>query len=196
MNRRKALENSGILALATLGAPSVISMLQSCQTQERLDWRPKFLSEDEARTISKLVDLLLPATDTPGALDVKVDIFMDQFFEEAMDETGQQQIRKAIAEFNEQCEQKYGKQFADLDASVQQEVMRSWEASPKFNPGVWGTAVGEQQPISFYRSLKSMALWAYMSSEEVGKNILSYDPIPTEYRGCISVDEVGNRWSL
>ena len=196
MDRRKALKDSGILALATLGAPSILSMLQSCQTQERLDWQPKFFSEKEARTVSKLVDLLLPTTDTPGALDVKVDIFMDKFFAEAVDESGQLQTREAISAFNDQCKAQHGKDFPSLEGSLQQQVMRLAENSHKFNPGVWGTAVGEQQPISFYRSIKSMALWAYMSSEEVGKNVLNYDPIPQEYLGCIPLDEVGNRWTL
>ena len=112
MDRRKALKDSGILALATWGAPSILSMLQSCQTQERLDWQPKFFSEKEARTVSKLVDLLLPTTDTPGALDVKVDIFMDKFFAEAVDESGQLQTREAISAFNDQCKAQHGKDFA------------------------------------------------------------------------------------
>ena len=65
-----------------------------------------------------------------------------------------------------------------------------------FNRGVWGTAVGEQKPVGFYRQLKSQALWAYFSSEEIGKNVLNYDPIPGEYLGCNPVSDVGKVWSL
>ncbi len=56
---------------------------------------------------------------------------------------------------------------------------------------------GEQEPVGFYRQLKSMALWGYFSSEEIGMKHLNYDPIPGEYRGCIPLDEVGGKnWSL
>ena len=53
--------------------PSIISLLQSCKSESRLDWQPLFFEEEEARFISALVDTILPPTDTPGALDVGVD---------------------------------------------------------------------------------------------------------------------------
>jgi len=84
-----------------------------------------------------------------------------------------------------------------LNASDREKVLQAAEKnSGKFSPGVWGTAVGKQEPIGFYRSIKSMAIWAYFSSEEIGKNVLAYDPIPGTYEPCIPVSEVGNRWSL
>jgi hypothetical protein len=75
-------------------------------------------------------------------------------------------------------------------------TVASTGTSPKFAPKVWGTGVGPQEPVGFYRDLKSAVLYAYFSSEEIGKNVLSYDPIPGEYRGCMPLSEVGNTWSL
>ena len=36
--------------------------------------------------------------------------------------------------------------------------------------------------------LRSLAIWAYKTSEVVGKNILAYDPIPGVQKGCISLE--------
>ena len=197
MDRRKALQKAGLITGAAVVLPTWLTMLQSCQTVPRLDWQPTFLDEDEALLISELVDLILPRTETPGALDVKVDIFLDKVFAETYDVEAQEQIREEIASFNADCEQNFGSKFVHLSQADRIAVLKSVETkSGKFNGSVWGTAVGTQEPVGFYRSIKSMAIWAYFTSEEIGEKILSYDPIPQEYEGCKSVNEVGNRWSL
>ena len=197
MDRRKALQKTGLFAGATLIMPTMLSILQSCKEEKRLDWQPEFFTEDEAKTVSLLVDMILPRTDTPGALDVKSDIFMDKVIARTYDAEGREHMRSEIAAFNADCEEKYGAVFIDLSESDRIAVLKKAEAdSGKFNPGVWGTAVGEQEPIGFYRGLKSMAIWAFFTSEEIGENVLSYDPIPGNYEPCKPVSEVGNRWSL
>ena len=197
MDRRKALQQTGLFAGATLMMPTMLSILQSCKEEKRLDWQPEFFTEHEAKTVSLLVDMILPRTDTPGALDVKSDIFMDKVIARTYDAEGQENMRSEIAAFIANCEENYGAAFIDLKEADRIAVLKEAEAtSGKFNPGVWGTAVGEQEPIGFYRGLKSMAIWAYFTSEEMGKNVLSYDPIPGNYEPCKPVSEVGNRWSL
>ncbi len=185
------------MAGAAVMVPSFLALLQSCSESTDLDWQPQFLDTDEARFISSFVDVLLPRTDTPGALDVKVDMFLDLVFAKTYDEGAQQQIRDDIAQFNADCVGNHGAAFADLKPADQAAAFTAAEASSgTFNGKVWGTAVGTQAPVGFYRSLKSMALWAYFSSEEIGEKVLSYDPIPTVYQGCIPLSDVGNSWSL
>ena len=197
MNRRNALRKTALMASTAMAAPSLFSLLQSCKQQDRLKWEPLFLSEDQARFVSAFVDTILPRTDTPGALDVKTDIFLDLIFAKTYDADAQKNIASDIDKFNADVKASHGKVFSDLSEDKKKEVLKKAEAeSPKFNPKVWGTAVGKQEPVGFYRSLKSLALWGYFSSEEIGKNHLSYDPIPGAYLGCIPLSDVGNTWSL
>ncbi len=197
MDRRKALQNTGLLAGATLVIPSFLSLLQSCKTEPRLDWQPLFFTKDEALLVSSLVDTILPRTETPGALDVKADMFLDKVFAKTYDEKAREKVRSDMAQFNADCTQQFGDAFADLGETDKVAMLKAMEAtSGKFNGSVWGTSVGKQEPVGFYRSLKSMAIWAYFTSEEIGEKVLSYDPVPQEYDGCKPVSEVGNRWSL
>ncbi|MBQ4914735.1 gluconate 2-dehydrogenase subunit 3 family protein [Maribacter sp. MMG018] len=197
MDRRKALKKAGLIAGATITMPSMFSLLQSCKNESRLDWKPLFFTDIEAKTVALLIDMILPKTDTPGGLDVKADIFIDKVIAKSYDEEEQKKMRSDITEFNAGCKDKKGDIFIDLKESDRIEILKEAEASSgKYNPGVWGTHVGEQEPIGFYRSLKSMAIWAYFTSEEVGKNVLSYDPIPGVFEPCKPLSEVGNRWSL
>jgi len=198
MNRREALKNTALLAGGVLAGPSLLSLLQSCTKANRLDWQPLFLNEDQAMLISAFVDTILPATDTPGALDVNVDMFIDLFFEKTYDAEAQQQVRNELDQFNAGAEQNYGAPFADLNNEDRKQFLLDHEKDGgTFRKSVWGTAVGDQEePPGFYKSLKSLTLWAYFNSEKVGEEILVYDPIPGVYRGCIPLSDVGNSWSL
>ncbi len=197
MNRRNALRKTAILAGTATVAPSLLSLLQSCKEQSRLNWQPVFLSEDQARFISAFVDTILPKTETPGALDVKTDIFIDLVYAKVYDKKAQENVVAEIEKFNATCKERFGDVFADLSPEDKAAMLKAADAeSGKFNGNVWGTAVGKQEPVGFYRSLKSMTLSGYFSSEEIGKNYLSYDPIPGEYLGCIPLSDVGNSWSL
>ena len=197
MDRRSALKKAGVLAGSAVAIPSFFSLLQSCKSENRLDWQPLFFTETEAKTISVLLDMILPRTDTPGALDVKSDIFIDKVIAKTYDEEAQAKMRSEIAAFNSECEKNYGNTFIELNASDREKVLQAAEKnSGKFSPGVWGTPVGKQETIGFYRSIKSMAIWSYFSSEEIGKNVLAYDPVPGNFEPCIPLSEGQNRWSL
>lgn len=197
MDRRTALRKTAMLAGTAVATPGLFSLLQSCQQQPRLNWQPAILSQEQAGLISSLVDTLLPETKTPGGLDMKVDIFIDAAIYQLFDKAGQKTIKSEIDAFDAECKKKHGDYFALLDEEDRSKFLKEKEReSPKYNGKVWGTAVGVQQAVGFYRSMKSMILWGYFSSEEIGKNVLSYDPIPGHYRGCIPLSDVDNSWSL
>ncbi len=198
MQRRQAMKNMGLMGGAAVLATPLFTLLQSCKETNRSSWTPLFFNGEEAQLISSLVDTILPQTDTPGGLDVKVDIFIDRVYDQLYDANGQKNIRSELALLQQRLSEKYTKKFSELSTDQKIEVLKEEEKNnaARFNSGVWGTAVGEQKPIGFYRSLKSLILWGYFSSEDIGKNVLNYDPIPGEYRGCIPLEEVGRLWSL
>lgn len=197
MDRRSALKKTGLLAGAAVTMPTMLSLLQSCKNEPRQTWQPEFLNEQEAGTISTLVDMILPRTDTPGALDVKVDVFIDKVIDQTYDAEGKQSMRDDIAAFNSDCKKNFGDVFINLDEANRIEVLKDAEkTSGKFNPGVWGKTIGKEESIGFYRSIKATAIWAYFTSEEIGEKVLAYDPVPGNYEACKPLSEVGNRWSL
>ncbi|GJM30440.1 MAG: hypothetical protein DHS20C17_30750 [Cyclobacteriaceae bacterium] len=197
MERRKALKQTAIAAGSVALTPALFSLLQSCQQQTRLEWEPQFLNHQQASFISSMVDTILPKTDTPGGLEVKVDIFIDKVFAEIYDQEQQTAVVREIEQFDQKCREQFGDSFAKLNDKERTEVLKNAESTAgKFNGKVWGTAVGTQQPVGFYRNLKSMILWGYFTSAEIGKNVLNYDPVPGAYLGCIPLSEVGNIWSL
>jgi len=197
MDRRKAIKRSGYITANAILAPALLSIFQSCQTENRLDWTPQFFTEPEANCITSLLDTILPRTETPGALDVNVDVFMDKVIAKTYDSDNQKQIRQHISDFNTTCESEFGKPFSELTNDQKTVILNAEESSSgKFSGSVWGTAVGPQAKIGFYRSFKAMAISAYFSSEKIGKSVLNYDPIPQEYIACVPLSDIGNRWTF
>ena len=46
--------------------------------------------------------------------------------------------------------------------------------------------------------IRDQTVWAFKTSEEIGKNVLAYDPIPGKQKGCVSLEEAtgGKAWAL
>ena len=194
MNRREAIKKTAFLGITS---SSMFTLLQSCQQQPRPGWQPQFLSLDHAQLVAALVDTILPATDTPGGLDVKLDMFIDLIYANTMDDGAKEQVTAELNAFNQKCTDRFSRVFHLLDDDQKKTILMEEEtSSPKFNGGVWGTAVGEQEPVGFYRSIKSMMLWGYFTSQEIGRDVLNYDPVPGEYKGCVPLSDVGRIWSL
>ena len=197
LNRRDVLRNISWLAGGAIVTPA---LLHSCNTdnQPELGWEPGFFSDDEARFLTSYIDTLLPRTDTPGGLDVGVDRFIDRVMAATNADTDELlPMQTGIRDFNENARTRFGKVFHELEADQRGQLFSDAEKSARYMPSVWGTAVGEQPPIGFYRSFKSMVLWGYLRSEQIGTEVLAYDPVPGEYDGDYPLSETGGRsWSL
>ncbi|MGB3149984.1 MAG: gluconate 2-dehydrogenase subunit 3 family protein, partial [Maribacter sp.] len=64
MDRRKALKNMGLALGYTVATPTLISLMQSCKGEPAVVWTPDFFTADEGSAVTKLVDIILPKTDT------------------------------------------------------------------------------------------------------------------------------------
>ena len=200
MTRRHLLQSLSFLTGGSVLAPAALStLLQGCAEADRRSWQPAYLTADEADFLTAYVDTLLPRTDTPGGLDVGVDVFIDKVLAATTTPTDEPSpLQEGIAAFEASAKTAHGDAFAKLTADQRAGLFAAAEErSPRYNPQVWGTAVGEEPPIDFYRSLKSMALWGYLSSEPIGTEVLNYDPVPGGFDGDIPLESVGGRaWSL
>lgn len=197
MNRRNLLKNTGYVAGALTLSPALMAIWQSCENQSRLTYTPQLLSSEQAQFLAALVDLILPQTEYPGGLDVKVDMFMDSVYAQIYPKEGQTKVLNQLDELAQVSVDLFQKPFHKLNLEQKSQLVGEWEKEgAKYLKTVWGKPVGKQEEISFYRQLKSQILGAYFSSEEIGKNYLSYDPIPGVYQGCIDLSTVGNAWTF
>src|SRR5690606_38334942 len=140
---------------------------------------------------------ILPKTDTPGARELKVDVFIDVIVKETLPPEEQERIKAGIEEFSRASKEMFGKNFKNLPEEEQHQVLEKYEKEANtINASVWGSTIAVQEPIHFYRKIKQLTLLGYYTSEYLGKNVLVYDPVPGVQLGSIPLKDVGNSWSL
>ncbi|MGX1928258.1 gluconate 2-dehydrogenase subunit 3 family protein [Flagellimonas sp. 2504JD4-2] len=216
MERRAALKNMGMVFGYAAATPTLLSIVQSCQTKKALDWTPSFFSKEQGSVVHSLVDILLPKTDTPSASELNVHMFLDQFAHEVLPEEQQGLMKLTMEKFTNKVLTGSGKEsLEDVDAEDLEPVFATYlkKRTPEqeeehekimeayfvaMESGETAELDDEVACFTFANSVRGTAIWAYKSSEYIGEEVLAYLPIPGEYIGCGDVDELtqGRAWSL
>lgn len=215
MDRRKALKNMGLAMGYTVATPTLISLMQSCKGEPAAVWTPDFFTIDEGSAVTKLVDIILPKTDTPSASEVNVHLFIDKFANEVMEKEQQDFVRMSMNKFMDKVLANSGKeQIKDITTEDLEPVLAAalkvsnedkvtnMKMINTYNKAV---AAGEEAQLddtvsrfAFADNLRGMTIWGYKTSEYVGEEVLAYLPVPGEYIGCADTQELtgGKAWSL
>ncbi|EAR02614.1 gluconate 2-dehydrogenase subunit 3 family protein [Maribacter sp. HTCC2170] len=215
MDRRKALKNMGLSLGYVVATPTLISIVQSCKSENVLEWTPDFFSKEEGSVLTHLVDIILPKTDTPSATEVQVNLFIDRFADQVMLKEQQDLFKMAMNKFIDKALRDNGKEnAADLTSKQLEKVLTSAlkiskvqqttydEALEKYMGALSeGTKVELDDEVArnaFAKNLRGMAVWGYKTSEYVGENVLVYLPVPGEYIACGNPEELtgGKAWAL
>lgn len=172
MNRREAIKRAGFLLGVTLSTPMITATLNAQSTPGT-----GALKRGQLRAVSAIADRILPKTDTPGALDVGVPDLIDTLYKSYLTKDEQRTFRRGLTAVNKAAQAAHDKNFVQLEGSQQDSVLKGISES--------------DQP--FFRKMREMTISGYFTSEEVMKNVLNYDFIPGMWKGCVDIDEVGNR---
>ena len=198
MNRRTALKNTALFLGYAVSAGTLSEVFLSCAAaQGGKRWKPVFLTKAQAATIAEMAETILPRTNTPGAKDIGVPQFIDKMLKESLSPEEQRDFMAGLAKFEADCQAGYGKPFTACDQTQREAYLLKLDrASGKYGHSFWGiTLANPSNPNLFFRRMKALTLLGYYTSQRVGQEILSYDPLPGVFQGCIPLSEVGNSWN-
>ena len=132
----------------------------------------KFFSADEMKTLSCLVDLIIPRTDTPGAADASVHFIIDGN-SRARAKLGAD-FRRGIASLNGDARKKDGKAFVDLSEPEQVAILTAFSKEE-------GTS-----RAAFFKLLKDATVDGYYSTKEGLQQELGWNAntFLKEFPGC------------
>ena len=176
VGRREAIRRVALLAGVAV-SPQWLAAVGRAQTPAA---KP-YLTPTRAAVLAAAADRILPRTDTPGAADVGVPAFIDRLYGEFMTPAEQKLLLAGLDEIEAAAKRAHSGAFATLPVITQDTVLR----------GV-ATAQQGREPSSF-ALIRSATVLGYFTSEQVGRNVLHYDPIPGAYDGCVPIDQVGRR---
>lgn len=189
IDRKEAIKRTGLLLGGVIFAPNILGVLNGC-TATPGEWNSEIFTEAQARLISSLSDVILPADDeTPSASEVGVPQFIEAMVGEVYTEEQRTEFLEGLDEFAEEYHTQLQSEFYEDPEDRRYEFTYHQneigvEADPDSN---------ERRP--FILTFKELTLLGYFTSEEGATQVLRYEPVPGRYDGCMPVEEVGRAWA-
>lgn len=167
------------LSFGALWTALVLPVGAVAQTTPTLTWTPKALSSDQARTLDVVAEVIIPATETPGARAAGVPQFVDRALAGYYDPADGARLKAGLDRIDSDARAAHGAAFASLTGAQQLALLTRYDA----------------EGVAFFRALKELITIGYFTSEPGATIALRYDPVPGDYRGCIPFSEVGRGWA-
>ena len=188
VSRRDALRKLGMSGMAAATAPSWVEALTELAqghihptptaAAAAADWKPKVLSADQDATVVVLSEMIIPATNTPGAKAALVSRFVDAVLEDA-DEHERKEFLRGLEWTNLKSRELFGADFKSATAAQQTELLTAMSSD---SPATSADLLGRD----FFKAIKSLTITGYYTSEIGMKEELGDDGqvFFAEFKGC------------
>ncbi|HEX7987913.1 MAG TPA: gluconate 2-dehydrogenase subunit 3 family protein, partial [Duganella sp.] len=142
---------------------------------------------DQLALTGVLAEMIIPATDTPGALAAGAHQAIGRLLLDCESAANQRRFVAGLAMLDKVAGAEGGAGFAALPAARRGELMALMEA---------GGAPFTNTDKRFFIQLKALTVFAYCTSEAGATLALSYLPVPGGYQGNVPLARVGRAWAL
>jgi hypothetical protein len=134
-----------------------------------------YLSPEQESLLAEVVGTIIPGTDTPGAKDLNVHIFVQKMVTDCYEKDVQQNLAKGLDTVEEMARKNHSNAFAACTEPQRIAILTSMEQSD----------IEEQK--AFFDLVKELTIFGYTTSEYVMTNLTEYTMIPGHYYGCVPV---------
>lgn len=145
-----------------------------------------FYTSEEYRLTSILSDLIIPDTETKGALAVGVPLFMDSLYTEWASKDTQVKHRKAHALVKQTLDTLANQDFISAPVEVQLSALNTLDQQAFSNT---------TEAADSYRGIKSLIARFYYFSEVGASQELRYELVPGKWEPCVPVEKIGRTWA-
>ena len=178
MTDRRSFIRRASLLMAHAAFPQVLTaFLTGCSAKHPRT--PVFCSAEEMRTLAVLVDLILPATDSPAASVAETHWFIDLALNACATPTQKDAMRGGLRDLD-------AAGFLNLDATGQTKLLQKRAAADIALP----------YDQSFFKILKDYTLTGYFNSEIGATQALAYESVPGGYQGDLPLRPDQKAWAL
>lgn len=187
MDRREALRKTALLMGAAVSASALTGILQGCKATPELTYKPVFFTEDQARMVMEVAEIIIPKTDTPGAKDAGLPGFIDLMLKDCYKKEDQDRFIAGLTSFDEEAKKAYGDSFIYCKPEQQVEFVTKVHAA-----ALAEAKENKEAKRPFILMAKELTLLGFFTSEPGATQVLQYIAVPGSYKGCIPLAEAGN----
>ncbi|MDB4903356.1 MAG: hypothetical protein JWQ63_2637 [Mucilaginibacter sp.] len=199
MNRRTVIKN---LALVIGGA----ALLPSCMKNNgglSIHFKHLNISADQENLIGDICETIIPKTNTPGAKDLNLHLFVLKMLDDCYKKKDQQAFMVGLNQFNDMVKKKYNNSFSDLSVKEREDVLTALDKSSKSaaDPSKSIKPVRDSQksldvakkkpdvpPLNFfYGAIKQQTIFGYTNSKYFMTKQIVYELVPGRYNAHFPV---------
>lgn len=184
MNRREWLKCVSALAVGTVAAPTLLAAFDAYAAAQVPGAAPQFFTRPQLDLISSVVDIIIPRSDTPGALDVGLPRFIDEMFANVYAKADQERYMSALAAFDKAG----GKPFLQLSEAQRKALVMKLHAEALAGPTDTATALAASSVLMN----KKLAMTGFFLSQPGCTEVLQYAAVPGAYHADIPLAQAGN----
>jgi hypothetical protein len=142
------------------------------------EWTPQLLSPAQNETVVALTELIIPATETPGAKAVGVNRFIDGVLHDAS-AAERERFLQGLEWIDERSAALFAVRFVEASAVQQTSLLTGLAVEDN-------ASEADRAGIDFFRAVKSMTISGYYSSEAGLRQELGDDGriASAEFAGC------------
>ncbi|QNF31820.1 gluconate 2-dehydrogenase subunit 3 family protein [Adhaeribacter swui] len=207
MDRREAMLRVAALMGSTISAPLLSGLLYSCETKTSNNQDTKtttLVSDKHKAMIEEITEIIIPATDTPGAKEAKVPDYVLIMLADCYPEKDQQRFFKGLDTLDERAKQAHGTEFLDCKPDQQVALLQKEEALAKAEREEQNRIKAQAKTRAekekeaeppFFSMMKEMTLVGYFTSELGATKALAYVHVPGKFEGCVPLKPGQKGWA-
>lgn len=191
MDRRQLVKLLALsTALPTMPA-ELLAAFREIHAGLPTDYALRALSPHQDATVATLADLIIPATDTPGAKDVRVNRFIDRIVADWYSDEDRARFLKGVADVDARTQDLFQKNFVDASSAQQSEILRALgEEMAQVTAALAAAPRGYRgsPPLpkdNFYFMFRQLTLTGYFTSEAGFTLQLHEEIVPGRFDGCV-----------
>lgn len=184
MTRRAAMKQAAVLMGSAATVASFGPFISRAAIAAAENSPPLFFNTDQFNLLQRLVDVMIPQTDTPGAHAAGVHHFIDLMLSEWASTDRQVRYTDGLQKLHTQLQTDSGESFVSSSPEQQLERLTALDE----------TAYAEDSSDDFYREFKKLVLFGYYSSEAGATVELQYEPMQADYKACVPIEDIGRTW--
>ena len=201
MNRREFLQCAAILVSGV--SVSQLGLALTEEQQAYLAAAPNyntgsssFFSESQRKIIAAMTEVVMPRTDTPGAIDAGVPGFVELMAADWFNDEERAIFLAGLADIETRIPVEYGASFDQLDSVKQLEVMETME--DEASDSSWYDFANVQRDFisdaPFICQIKELSIWGFFTSEVGGSQVLRYSAMPMYFDGDVPLSPDESSW--
>jgi gluconate 2-dehydrogenase gamma chain len=191
MNRREALKRVAWLMGGTVSASAILAIRRGYATPTSAAGKPSILSAPQMAIVSTVSEIMIPRTDTPGAVEVGVPGFIDLMLKDVYTQKDCDRYLAGLAEFDAAAQSKHGGKFVALESAQQVALVREFHDAAVVEERRLDRAHARSQR-PFILMTKELTLLGFFTSQAGATQVLQYVAVPGSYHACVPVRQAGN----